>query len=391
MPSSCERSGIVDVPRSGSSTSQDTRRNHHDRVQVGSAGPLRRPARPAHRPHQAPPLADLLVLALCAVLGGAESWPDSEAFGHAKRDFFKRFRALPHGIPSHDTFRRVLAALNPAKCAAGFSSWMAALCDACGRVPIAIDGKALRRSPTATASGCLPLVSAWATANHLSLGQQEVEEGSKESTAIAERLRVLDLKGALGSIDAAGGQVEIAQQIRAQGGDYLLAVKGNQPALHEACERLLLEALETDCAGRRHDLSARSEDGHGRHEERYVTGLEDPVGLPPAWVDVKALVAVRRERPVKDKDSSERQLSLSSSRGRAKRLGAWCVGTGESSRACTGYGTWSSARTTTGRAARAGRTWGCCGGWPCRCSSVRRARAAFIPSVSRQAGTMTSY
>jgi len=275
-----------------------------------------------------PPLADLLVLALCAVLGGAESWPDSEAFGHAKRDFFKRFLALPHGIPSHDTFRRVLAALNPAKCAAGFSSWMAALCDACGRVPIAIDGKALRRSPTATASGCLPLVSAWATANHLSLGQQEVEEGSKEITAIAELLRVLDLKGALVSIDAAGGQVEIAQQIRAQGGDYLLAVKGNQPALHEACERLRLETLETDCAGLRHDLSARSEDGHGRHEERYVTGLEDPVGLPPAWVDVKALVAVRRERPVKDKDSSERQLSLSSSRGRAKRRGGLVRGHG---------------------------------------------------------------
>jgi len=267
------------------------------------------------------PLADILVLALCAVIGGAESWPDIEAFGHAKRDFFKRFLALPNGIPSHDTFRRVFAALSPARFAACFSSWMAALCDACGLVPIAVDGKALRRSPKATASGCLHLVSAWATANHLILGQQEVQEGSNEITAIPELLRVLDLKGALVSIDAAGCQVEIAQQIRAQGGDYLLAVKGNQPALHEACERLLWEAFEKDFAGLRHDLSARIEDGHGRHEERYVTVIYDPVGLPPEWVDVKALVVVSRERQVKDKDSSELQLYISSYRGRARQLG----------------------------------------------------------------------
>jgi len=172
-------------------------------------------------------LGDILVLALCAVIGGAESWPDIEAFGHAKRDWFKRFLELPNGIPSHDTFRRVFAALSPAKFAACFGGWMAALCEGCGLRPIAVDGKAARRSPKATASGCLHLVSAWAVANHLILGQQEVAEGSNEITAIPELLRVLDLKGALVSIDAAGCQVEIAQQIRAQGGDYLLAVKGN--------------------------------------------------------------------------------------------------------------------------------------------------------------------
>src|SRR5207248_5040815 len=117
-------------------------------------------------------------------------------------------------------------------------------------------------------SGCLHLVSAWAVANHLILGQQEVEEGSNEITAIPELLRVLDLKGALVSIDAAGCQVEIAKQIRAQGGDYLLAVKGNQPALQEACERLVLEAFARDFAGLRYDLSQSIEEGHGRHEER---------------------------------------------------------------------------------------------------------------------------
>lgn len=266
-------------------------------------------------------LGDILVLALCAVIGGAESWPDIEAFGHAKHDWFKRFLALPNGIPSHDTFRRVFAALNPVPFAACFGRWMAALCEPCGLVPIAIDGKAARRSPKATASGCLHLVSAWAAANHLILGQQEVEEGSNEITAIPELLRVLDLNGALVTIDAAGCQVEIAKQIREQGGEYLLAVKGNQPALQEACERLLLEAFESDFDGLRHDSFASVEEGHGRYEERYVTVIYDPAGLPQEWVDVKALVAVSRERQVKDKESSELQLYISSHGGRAKRMG----------------------------------------------------------------------
>jgi len=267
------------------------------------------------------PLGDILALALCAVIGGAESWPDIEAFAHAKHDWFKRFLPLPNGIPSHDTFRRLFAALDPTQFAACLGRWMAALCQSCGLVPIAIDGKAARRSPKATASGCLHLVSAWATANHLILGQQEVEEGSNEITAIPQLLRVLDLNGALVSIDAAGCQVGVARHIREQGGDYLLAVKGNQPALQGACERLLLEALERDFAGQRHDLFASEEQGHGRHEERYVTVIYDPVGLPGEWVDVKAVVAVSRERQVKGKESGELQLYISSYGGRARQLG----------------------------------------------------------------------
>jgi predicted transposase YbfD/YdcC len=266
-------------------------------------------------------LGDILVIALCAVIGGAESWPDIEAFGRSKHDWFKRFLALPNGIPSHDTFRRVFAALDPAPFAACFGSWMTALCAACGLRPIAVDGKAARRSPKATASGCLHLVSAWAAANRLVLGQQEVAEGSNEIAAIPELLRALDLKGALVTIDAAGCQVSIVEQIREQGGHYLLAVKGNQPALQGACERLLWEALENDFAGVRHDSHQSQGKGHGRHEERYVTVIYDPVGLPEEWVDVKAVVAVGRERRVKDRHGSELQLYISSYGGRAKRLG----------------------------------------------------------------------
>ena len=266
-------------------------------------------------------LGDIPVLALCATIGGAESWPAIEAFGRAKHAWFQRFLALPHGIPSHDTFRRVFAALDPRRFTQCFGSWMTALCDACGLRPIALDGKAVRGSPKATASGCLHLVSAWATENRLILGQQEVAEGSNEIAALPELLRVLDLKGALVSIDAAGTQVDLAQQIRAQEGDYLLPVKGNQPTLLAACERLVDEAFDTDFAGLRYDTAESTEEGHGRHEERYVTVIYDPEGLPEEWPDVKAVVCVSRERSLKGKGSSETQLYITSYAGKAKALG----------------------------------------------------------------------
>jgi predicted transposase YbfD/YdcC len=198
---------------------------------------------------------------------------------------------------------------------------MTALCAGCGLRPVALDGKAVRGSPKATASGCLHLVSAWATENRLILGQQEVAEGSNEMAALPELVRVLDLHRALVSIDAAGCQVAIAEQIRAQKGHYLLAVKGNQPTLQAACERVVTAAFESDFAGLRYDLAASSEDGHGRHEERYVTVVYDPVGLPEEWPDVKAVVCVSRERGSKGKSSSESQLYISSYAGSARLLG----------------------------------------------------------------------
>jgi predicted transposase YbfD/YdcC len=273
-------------------------------------------------------LGDILVIALGAVIGGAESWPDIEEFGTAKHDGLRRFLALPNGIPSHDTFRRLFIALDPKEFAARFGRWMAALCEGCGLRPVAIDGKSARRSPKATATGCLHLVSAWATENRLVLGQQEVAEGSNEIAAIPELLRALDLKGALVTIDAAGCQVEIAKQVREQRGDYLLAVKGNQPKLQEACERVLSEAVEADFAGLRYDQAEWHDKGHGREEERYVTVIYDPPGLPEVWPDVTALVCVGRERSVKGKNSSAMQLYISSRAGRAKEMGGLVRGHG---------------------------------------------------------------
>ena len=150
-----------------------------------------------------------------------------------RQDWLKRFLPLPNGIPSHDTFYRVFARLDPEAFGTCVGRWMAAACEATGLRPVAIDGKAVRAATGNTFSGCLHLVSAWAAENRLILGQQAVADGSHEIAAIPELLRVLDLAGAMVTIDAAGCQKEIAEQIREQGGDYLLAVKGNQPALHD--------------------------------------------------------------------------------------------------------------------------------------------------------------
>jgi hypothetical protein len=141
-------------------------------------------------------LGDILVIAVCAVIAGADSLPEVESFGRAKEPWLRRFLALPNGIPSHDTFNRVFAALDRKALAACFARWMAGLCDAVGLRAIAIDGKAARAAPRDTFSGCLHLVSAWAVENHLILGQEAVADGSHEIAAIPKLLRVLDLEGA---------------------------------------------------------------------------------------------------------------------------------------------------------------------------------------------------
>ena len=213
-------------------------------------------------------LDDILVITLCAVLCGADSFEEIERFGKARRDWLKRFLALPRGIPSHDTFNRVLAALDRRKFAECFGRWMADLCEGTGLRPIAVDGKAVRSAPGDTFSGCLHLVTAWATENGVALGQVAVEDGSHEIAAVPELLRVLDLKGALVTLDAAGCQKETLKQIRAQGGDYLVTVKGNQPGLQKTVHAALDRACGADFAGC--DMASSVEDAHGRHEERYV-------------------------------------------------------------------------------------------------------------------------
>jgi predicted transposase YbfD/YdcC len=263
-------------------------------------------------------LDDILVISLCAVICGADGFEEIARFGQAREDWLKRFLVLPKGIPSHDTFNRVLAALDRAKFAECFGRWMAELCEAKGLRPIAVDGKACRAAADDTFSGCLHLVTAWANENHLFLGQVAVADGSNEITALPELLKVLDLEGALVTLDAAGCQKEILAQIREQGGDYLVAVKGNQPALQAAVQAVFEQAGEAEFAGA--SMAATEEDGHGRHEERYVTVIRDPQGLPAEWADVGAVVMVGRERTVKGRRTSTTHYYLTSLRCSAQKL-----------------------------------------------------------------------
>src|SRR4051812_44731258 len=243
-------------------------------------------------------LTDILVIATCAVIGGAESWEGIAEYGRTKAAFFGRFLSLENGIPSPDTFERVFAKLDPIAFAAAFGGWMAAACESTGLIPIAIDGKSARAAKRNTATGCLHMVTAWAAENRLVLGTASVADGSNEIAAIPELLRALDLAGAIVTI-AAGCQVENARIIRQQEGHYLLAVKDNQPTLRAAVEAVIGRACEADFEGVRCDGHESDEDGHGRHEERYVTVVYDPEGLPTEWPDVAAGVQVNREREVR--------------------------------------------------------------------------------------------
>jgi predicted transposase YbfD/YdcC len=171
-------------------------------------------------------LLDVVAIALCAVICGADTWVEVEAFGNAKHDWLRTFLALPHGIPSHDTFGRVFAALDPAQFEAGFRSWVAAVAAVSGGAVVAVDGKTLRRSHDAAhGKEALVLVSAWAEANRLVLGQVAVAPGSNEIPAIPVLLEQLALEGCLVTVDAIGCQTAIAAQIAGQGADYVLALR----------------------------------------------------------------------------------------------------------------------------------------------------------------------
>lgn len=271
-------------------------------------------------------LADILALATCAVLGGAESWEAIAEYGRTKEAFFRRFLRLAHGIPSPDTFERVFAKLDPAAFARAFARWMAEACEATGLVPIAVDGKSARAAKRNTATGCLHMVTAWAVENRLMLGASSVPDGSNEVAAIPELLRTLDLAGALVTIDAAGCQVQNARIIRKQQGHYLLAVKDNQPGLRSAVEANFDRACEADFLGVRTDGHESSEDSHGRHEERYVTVIYEPVGLPPGWPDVAAVVQVNREREVGGVRAVTTHYYLTSHEATAADFGRWVRG-----------------------------------------------------------------
>jgi predicted transposase YbfD/YdcC len=283
---------------------------------------LRDPRREHGRRHT---LWDIIALTICAVTGGADSWVDVEQYGYDKRDLLETFLELPNGIPAHDTLGRVFALLDPAAFRQGFVRWTAALADATSGRFIAIDGKTLRHSfDTAAGKAALHLVSAWASDNRLLLGQQAVDGKSNEITAIPELLRLLDLKGAIVTIDAMGCQKDIAAQIHDAGGDYVLTLKENHETLYHEVRALFLQGLDTDFAG----LKARSyetvEQGHGRRETRLYHVLPIPADLAqrhPEWKGLRSLGMVFSERQVGDAEPTwETRYFLSSLTPRVRRF-----------------------------------------------------------------------
>jgi predicted transposase YbfD/YdcC len=247
-------------------------------------------------------LFDIIALTILAVVSGADSWAEVERYGKRKHGWLATFLQLPHGIPSHDTVGRVFARLDPAAFQHGFVSWVAAVAEASDGRLVAIDGKTLRHSfDTAAGRGALHLVSAWATESNLLLGQRAVDGKSNEITAIPELLKVLELSGAVVTIDAMGCQKDIAAGVIAGGGDYVLALKDNQPTLYNDVSDFFMAGLEDDFAGLDHRYQHTHDEAHGRVEDRHYHIVPVPVGLAirhPDWPELRSLGMVFRQRQV---------------------------------------------------------------------------------------------
>jgi predicted transposase YbfD/YdcC len=280
---------------------------------------LKDPRRAHRRLHLLP---DILVIALCAVIAGAQDWQEIETFGRKRHAWLKGFLSLPHGIPSHDTFERVFDRLHPAAFQACFRAWVQAIQETLTIKHIAIDGKTLRGSASAKL-GPLHLVSAWATAQRLSLGQVAVDAKSNEITAIPALLDLLDLHGALVTIDAMGCQKAIAQKILARGGDYLLTVKDNQEHLLADIQQAFIQACERDFAGLEHDTYETREWGHGREEYRCYTVLHHTAGLrhADAWTGLTTIGMCYRERTIDGVSSEESRYFIGSKKAPARVYG----------------------------------------------------------------------
>ena len=263
-------------------------------------------------------LVDILVIALCAVICGADTWVEMEAYGKAKYDWLKEFLALPNGIPSHDTFARVLARLKPEEFQRCFLHWIRAVSDLTHGEVVAIDGKTLRRSfDRAAGKGAIHMVSAWATANQVVLGQQKVDEKSNEITAIPALLRLLELEGCIVTIDAMGCQKEIARTIVEQGADYVLALKGNQGVMYNEVELFFTGARQHEFWNIPYRFHLTVDGEHGRIEERryWLVSELDWLAETRAWLGLRSFGLVEAQRTIGETTTVERRYYLTSLAG----------------------------------------------------------------------------
>jgi predicted transposase YbfD/YdcC len=263
-------------------------------------------------------LLDIIAITICATLCGADGWTDVEEFGEAREDWLRTFLKLENGIPSHDTFGRVFAALDTAALQEAFAGWTQSVAGLVSGV-IAIDGKTLRGShDRAHQKAAIHMVSAWGQANGLVLGQIKVDDKSNEITAIPKLLEQLDVRGCIVTIDAMGCQAPIARKIVERGGDYVLAVKANQETLLDDLVRHFTDLDRDEC-----DYHETVEKDHGRIETRqcWVSCDIGGIGNPGQWHGLHAVAMVRSTRQIGPNISTETRYFITSAKhGAAKRL-----------------------------------------------------------------------
>ncbi len=271
-------------------------------------------------------LIDIIMIAICAVICGAETWTDIELFGNERFDWLRQFLELENGIPSHDTFGRVFAGIDAEQFQVCFASWVQAVFHATKGQVIAVDGKQARRSHDRTnGKHAIHVISAWATANHLVLGQRKVDEKSNEITAIPELLRLLDVSGCIVTIDAMGCQTEIAEQIIDQEADYVLTVKENQGHLYEDIDLFFQLAHQNDFQKINYTFDRTVNKGHGRIETRQCWAISGEDSLQflrdhEQWKGLRTIAKVNSQRQVESKITIETRYYISSLPNDAKKI-----------------------------------------------------------------------
>ena len=270
-------------------------------------------------------LWEIIAITILGVVAGADSWVEVAKYGTSKRKFLRTFLDLANGIPSHDTFGRVFALVNPVALQAGFVQWVQAIAETTlGRV-VAIDGKTARHSyDKAAGKGPLHMVSAWVSENRLLLGQQACDAKSNEITAIPELIKNLEIAGSIVTIDAMGCQTDIAATIREASADYVLAVKDNQPTLHADIRQVFSAGFDNGFAGLEHHQYCTEERGHGRVETRVYHIVAVPAKLAERhadWQGLRSLGMVYSERQEKGKEPSmETRVFITSMPPRVKKF-----------------------------------------------------------------------
>lgn len=274
-------------------------------------------------PNKKHELVDILVIALCGMLSGADDWVSIEHYGKTKRNWFQKFLSLANGIPSHDTFNRVFSRIDPEQFTDCFLSWIKDVCPIMEKETVAIDGKTLRRShDKGHSKAAIHMVSAWACERHLVLGQIKTAEKSNEITAIPELIESLISEGCLFSIDAMGCQKTIVNTVLRGGGDYLIAVKGNQPSLESAIKATFEGKDRKTYLRPQIDFDEVSEINRDRHEIRrcWVTNSLSKLAMLDEWDGLTTIAKIESERTLNGKTSVESRYYICSCHASAEAV-----------------------------------------------------------------------